>query len=297
MPEITRTRTSPLPAVPTHMSIEKVECSLLLEDNPQTAGRVLTYKNDDVTEDLMQDHELFLSTLRSRVTKLQVVRNFWERNDTRAAINALQKLPDYAVQANVISVMPENMDSLNLDLFSCLLRLLLSLLDSQIERHINVSLQMLLNLVAVFGPVITFTISAPSTVSVDIHAEKRLYDELSKVQSPKSKSTILPKDEDPSLVNNDQDKSDQGTENGDQPVKSKRKRGIEDEDVKENGHESDDPFAQKKPGVVWSIDLHRKFVAAVNQLGIEKAVPKRILDLMNVDGITRENVASHLQVI
>ncbi|CAH1432762.1 unnamed protein product [Lactuca virosa] len=98
-----------------------------------------------------------------------------------------------------------------------------------------------------------------------------------------------------SKSNNDHDKSDQGTENGDQNVKSNRKRGIEDEDVEENGHESDDPSAPKKPRVVWSIDLHRKFVAAVNQLGIEKAVPKRILDLMNVDGITRENVASHLQ--
>ncbi|KAI3498821.1 hypothetical protein L1887_34607 [Cichorium endivia] len=172
----TRTRTSPLPAVPRHVSIEKSKCSPLLEDNPQTTGRVLTLtsKNDDVTEDLMQDHELFLSTLQSRVTKLQVVRNFWERNDTRGAINALQKLPDYAVQADVISVMLENIESLNLDLFSCLLPLLLGLLDSQIERHINVSLEMLLKLVAVFGPVITSTITAPPTVGVDLHAEKRL---------------------------------------------------------------------------------------------------------------------------
>lgn len=27
-----------------------------------------------------------------------------------------------------------------------------------------------------------------------------------------------------------------------------------------------------------------------------EAVPKKILDLMNVEGLTRENVASHLQV-
>jgi len=27
-----------------------------------------------------------------------------------------------------------------------------------------------------------------------------------------------------------------------------------------------------------------------------EAVPKRILDIMNVDNLTRENVASHLQV-
>ncbi|KAD2394241.1 hypothetical protein E3N88_41218 [Mikania micrantha] len=82
---------------------------------------------------------------------------------------------------------------------------------------------------------------------------------------------------------------------GDPNAKINRKRKDEDEDYNDNGNEDDDPSTQKKLRVVWSIDLHRKFVAAVNQLGIEKAVPKRILDLMNVEGLTRENVASHLQ--
>ncbi|XP_076922268.1 two-component response regulator ORR22-like [Bidens hawaiensis] len=90
------------------------------------------------------------------------------------------------------------------------------------------------------------------------------------------------------------EKPDQGNEGGDQNEKLNRKRKDEDDD-EDNGNESDDPTTKKKPRVVWSIDLHRKFVAAINQLGIEKAVPKRILDLMNVDGLTRENVASHLQ--
>lgn len=80
-------------------------------------------------------------------------------------------------------------------------------------------------------------------------------------------------------------------------VNKKRKDQSEDEEDEgeENGQENDDPATQKKPRVVWSVELHRKFVAAVNQLGLEKAVPKKILDLMNVDGLTRENVASHLQ--
>nr|XP_043624649.1 two-component response regulator ARR12-like [Erigeron canadensis] len=82
---------------------------------------------------------------------------------------------------------------------------------------------------------------------------------------------------------------------GDPNGKLIRKRKDEDEDFEDDGNEDDDSSTQKKPRVVWSIDLHRKFVAAVNQLGIEKAVPKRILDLMNVEGLTRENVASHLQ--
>ncbi|KAD3067975.1 hypothetical protein E3N88_35855 [Mikania micrantha] len=93
---------------------------------------------------------------------------------------------------------------------------------------------------------------------------------------------------------NNHEKSDQGNDSGDQNEKLNRKRKDEDED-EENGNESDDPATKKKPRVVWSIDLHRKFVAAINQLSVEKAVPKRILDLMNVDGLTRENVASHLQ--
>ncbi|KAL8235000.1 hypothetical protein R6Q59_021100 [Mikania micrantha] len=99
--------------------------------------------------------------------------------------------------------------------------------------------------------------------------------------------------------NNNQEKPNneagQETGSGDPNGKLNRKRKDEDEDVEDNGNEDDDPSTQKKPRVVWSIDLHRKFVAAVNQLGIEKAVPKRILDLMNVEGLTRENVASHLQ--
>ncbi|MCL7040304.1 hypothetical protein MKW94_026929 [Papaver nudicaule] len=76
----------------------------------------------------------------------------------------------------------------------------------------------------------------------------------------------------------------------------KRKDQNEDDDDEcDDDNDNDDPSSQKKPRVVWSVELHRKFVAAVNQLGIDKAVPKKILDLMNVDRLTRENVASHLQ--
>lgn len=45
----------------------------------------------------------------------------------------------------------------------------------------------------------------------------------------------------------------------------------EEDDGEDNGldNEDTDPSAQKKPRVVWSVELHRKFVAAVNQLGID----------------------------
>lgn len=73
--------------------------------------------------------------------------------------------------------------------------------------------------------------------------------------------------------------------------KNSKKRKDEDED----GEDRDDTSTLKKPRVVWSVELHQQFVGAVNQLGIDKAVPKKILELMNVPGLTRENVASHLQ--
>ncbi|KAK2398967.1 two-component response regulator ARR12 [Trifolium repens] len=51
----------------------------------------------------------------------------------------------------------------------------------------------------------------------------------------------------------------------------------------------------EKSRVIWTPSLHRKFVAAVDQLGgIDNAVPVKILDLMNVEKLTREHVASHL---
>ncbi|KAI3741123.1 hypothetical protein L1987_58790 [Smallanthus sonchifolius] len=178
IPERT-TKTSPVVVGPRHDTpnrmIPKAKSSPLLDDGPQTTGRVLmSKKDDDIVDDLMQNHDVFVSSLRSRLTKLQVVRHFWVQNDTRGAINALRKLPDHAVQADVVKVLMERMESLTLDHFSSLLPVLLDLLDSKTERHISVSLELLLKLVAVFGPVISSTISAPPTVGVDIHAEKRL---------------------------------------------------------------------------------------------------------------------------
>ncbi|KAK4780211.1 hypothetical protein SAY87_016317 [Trapa incisa] len=60
---------------------------------------------------------------------------------------------------------------------------------------------------------------------------------------------------------------------------------------------ADDPSAKtaKRPRLVWTPQLHRRFVDVVAHLGIKRAVPKTIMQLMNVEGLTRENVASHLQ--
>lgn len=52
---------------------------------------------------------------------------------------------------------------------------------------------------------------------------------------------------------------------------------------------------RKKMKVDWTPELHRKFVQAVEKLGVDQAIPSRILEVMKVEGLTRHNVASHLQ--
>ncbi|KAG8074107.1 hypothetical protein GUJ93_ZPchr0006g43114 [Zizania palustris] len=95
-------------------------------------------------------------------------------------------------------------------------------------------------------------------------------------------------------TNNDNEYASSGNDGADGSWKSQKKKRDKDEDDSEL--ESGDPSStSKKPRVVWSVELHQQFVNAVNHLGIDKAVPKKILELMNVPGLTRENVASHLQ--
>ncbi|KAG6576747.1 putative two-component response regulator ARR21, partial [Cucurbita argyrosperma subsp. sororia] len=54
-------------------------------------------------------------------------------------------------------------------------------------------------------------------------------------------------------------------------------------------------IAKRKAKVVWTNSLHNRFLQAIRLIGLDKAVPKKILEFMNVPGLTRENVASHLQ--
>lgn len=63
-----------------------------------------------------------------------------------------------------------------------------------------------------------------------------------------------------------------------------------------NGEASGAQLSHKGPGrISWTAELHDAFLRAVNELGVERAVPMSILKRMGVQGLTREQVASHLQ--
>ncbi|KAH7675836.1 Microtubule severing protein katanin p80 subunit B (contains WD40 repeats) protein [Dioscorea alata] len=144
----------------------------LLKGQDDSSARDTTRVDDDfIPGILLQNHDVLINVIKSRLTKLQVVRHFWEQNGIKGAINAVVKLPDHSVQVDVISILIEKTRLFTLDLFTCLLPMLAGLLNSKTERHITVSLEMLLELVKAFGPVISSTLSA-SLVGVDLQAEQ-----------------------------------------------------------------------------------------------------------------------------
>ncbi|KAF6150306.1 hypothetical protein GIB67_034005 [Kingdonia uniflora] len=82
---------------------------------------------------------------------------------------------------------------------------------------------------------------------------------------------------------------------GDDP-RELTQEGSEKRKLENVGEEADSGSqALKKPRLVWTPQLHKRFVEVVHHLDIKNAVPKTIMQLMNVEGLTRENVASHLQ--
>ncbi|KAH6757794.1 hypothetical protein C2S52_023284, partial [Perilla frutescens var. hirtella] len=78
--------------------------------------------------------------------------------------------------------------------------------------------------------------------------------------------------------------------------KSRGRHGDYDEE-----HDSDTPIMNHKGNVrrkmctEWTQELHAKFMNAIEQLGEGRCFPKEILEMMNEPGLTRMQVASHLQ--
>ncbi|GAB2274771.1 glucokinase [Dionaea muscipula] len=76
------------------------------------------------------------------------------------------------------------------------------------------------------------------------------------------------------------------------PLLEKKSHSNSDDYDETNHHNQ---AAKRKAKVDWTPELHRRFVQAVEQLGVDKAVPSRILEIMGIDCLTRHNIASHLQ--
>ncbi|KAK7273449.1 hypothetical protein RIF29_14499 [Crotalaria pallida] len=139
-----------------------------------TEKATVSASDEDSIADVMEQHDQFLSSMQGRLAKLKVVFRYWERNDVKGVIGALEKMNDHAVIADVVEIIIERIDIVTLDICTGLMPLLAGLLHSEMDRHLGICLEMLLKLVRVFGSIIYSALSAPSPVGVDIEAEQRL---------------------------------------------------------------------------------------------------------------------------
>ncbi|KAK1277188.1 Two-component response regulator ARR10 [Acorus gramineus] len=52
----------------------------------------------------------------------------------------------------------------------------------------------------------------------------------------------------------------------------------------------------KTPRFVWDPKLQNKFINAVESLGLQSATPKKIMEIMNIPGLSTRQISSHLQI-
>ncbi|XP_020198678.1 transcription factor NIGT1 [Aegilops tauschii subsp. strangulata] len=91
------------------------------------------------------------------------------------------------------------------------------------------------------------------------------------------------------LVGDSGDKATSDTEVHDKDSKDVTEK---DTDKDKEGHSQ----PNRKPRRCWAPELHRRFLQALQQLGgSHVATPKQIRELMKVDGLTNDEVKSHLQ--
>ncbi|KAM3392009.1 hypothetical protein ACQJBY_013249 [Aegilops geniculata] len=96
------------------------------------------------------------------------------------------------------------------------------------------------------------------------------------------------------LVGDSGDKATSDTEVHDKDSKDVTEKVDTDKDKDKEGQSQ--PPNNRKPRRCWAPELHRRFLQALQQLGgSHVATPKQIRELMKVDGLTNDEVKSHLQ--
>ncbi|KAK3021565.1 hypothetical protein RJ639_046090 [Escallonia herrerae] len=96
-------------------------------------------------------------------------------------------------------------------------------------------------------------------------------------------------------------KEDKGSESSDKhnhgaSTKTfKSRKSSRKDDQGKPGNNNNGGRVKRKVCTEWTDELHSKFMDAVDQLGEGRCYPKEILELMKVPGLTRMQVASHLQ--
>ncbi|WMV14596.1 hypothetical protein MTR67_007981 [Solanum verrucosum] len=72
-------------------------------------------------------------------------------------------------------------------------------------------------------------------------------------------------------------------------------KGMKKNNEGERQNNAIDKVVKRKEYREWTEDLHARFMQAIHQLGEGRCFPKEIVEVMSLPGLTRMQVASHLQ--
>ncbi|KAK1278638.1 Two-component response regulator ARR1 [Acorus gramineus] len=64
----------------------------------------------------------------------------------------------------------------------------------------------------------------------------------------------------------------------------------------ENVCKSSKKKISRAPRIVWDSKLHNKFINAIKSLGLQSATPMKIMEIMNIPGLSTTQISSHLQM-
>ncbi|PHT37714.1 hypothetical protein CQW23_21287 [Capsicum baccatum] len=82
-----------------------------------------------------------------------------------------------------------------------------------------------------------------------------------------------------------------------EPNREKKRGRKSSKEIQEEIHQTSviNQAVRRQTCTIWTDDLHAKFMEAIHQLGEGRCYPKEILEVMNVAGLTRTQISSHLQ--
>ncbi|PAN04645.1 hypothetical protein PAHAL_1G081000 [Panicum hallii] len=123
-----------------------------------------------------------------------------------------------------------------------------------------------------------------------------------RAEAPASSATTAAASSAAAVVGDSSDDAPADTDTRERPRSDDKETSRDAEDKGGNkkdskgGEEGQSQAPARKPRRCWAPELHRRFLQALQQLGgSHVATPKQIRELMKVDGLTNDEVKSHLQ--
>lgn len=121
----------------------------------------------------MDKHRTVSSILAGRLSNMQVVRGFWQRQDTRGAVAAVKRCGDQAVAVDVLGSMIASRAVLSLDVFLEWMPVLEGLLGSQHAKYSGTAIDALIMFLRSFGGLVKETLQATPPPGIDLKFEER----------------------------------------------------------------------------------------------------------------------------